>query len=113
MKLVVVGSSNMDLVISLPRIPAVGETVLGGKSSMVFGGKGANQAVASIRSGGDIAYIAKVGNDLFGQNMKNHFKKEGFRTDFILTDEKIEVNNFKTYEVNYSDHYPIMARLNF
>jgi ribokinase len=87
MKLVVIGSSNMDLVISLPRIPAVGETVLGGKSSMVFGGKGANQAVASIRSGGDIAFIAKVGNDLFGENMKNHFKQEGFRIDLILTDE--------------------------
>jgi len=86
MKLVVVGSSNMDLVISLPRIPAIGETVLGGKSSMVFGGKGANQAVASIRSGGDIAFITKVGNDLFGENMKNHFKREGFRTDLILTD---------------------------
>jgi ribokinase len=87
MKLVVVGSSNMDLVISLPRIPAVGETVLGGKSSMVFGGKGANQAVASLRAGGDVAFIAKVGNDLFGENMKNHFEKEGFRTDLILTDE--------------------------
>ncbi len=86
MKLVVIGSSNMDLVISLPRIPAIGETVLGGKSSMVFGGKGANQAVASKRSGGDIAYLAKVGNDLFGENMKNHFKKEGFQTDLILTD---------------------------
>jgi len=86
MKLVVIGSSNMDLVISLPRIPAIGETVLGGKSSMVFGGKGANQAVASIRSGGDIAFIAKVGNDLFGKNMKNHFKREGFQTDLILTD---------------------------
>ncbi len=86
MKLVVVGSSNMDLVISLPRIPAIGETVLGGKSSMVFGGKGANQAVASKRSGGDIAFIAKVGNDLFGENMKNHFKREGFQTDLILTD---------------------------
>lgn len=86
MKLVVVGSSNMDLVISLPRIPAIGETVLGGKSSMVFGGKGANQAVASIRSRGDIAFITKVGNDLFGENMKNHFKREGFRTDLILTD---------------------------
>ncbi len=86
MKLVVIGSSNMDLVISLPRIPAIGETVLGGKSSLVFGGKGANQAVASKRSGGDIAYLAKVGNDLFGENMKNHFKKEGFQTDLILTD---------------------------
>lgn len=87
MKLVVIGSSNMDLVISLPRIPAVGETVLGGKSSMIFGGKGANQAVAAIRAGGDVAYIAKVGNDLFGANMKSHFEKEGFRTDLILTDE--------------------------
>lgn len=86
MKLVVVGSSNMDLVISLPRIPSIGETVLGGKSSMVFGGKGANQAVAAIRAGGDIAYIAKVGNDLFGENMKNHFQEEGFDTDLILTD---------------------------
>lgn len=86
MKLVVVGSSNMDLVISLPRIPAIGETVLGGKSSMVFGGKGANQAVAAIRSEGDIAFIAKVGNDLFGGNMKSHFEGEGFCSDLILTD---------------------------
>lgn len=86
MKLVVIGSSNMDLVITLPRIPAIGETVLGGKSSMVFGGKGANQAVASKRSGGDIAFITKVGNDLFGEQMKNHFEREGFRSDMILTD---------------------------
>ncbi|MEZ4810718.1 MAG: ribokinase [Allomuricauda sp.] len=86
MKLVVVGSSNMDLVISLPRIPAVGETVLGGRSSMVFGGKGANQAVASIRSGGDVAFISKVGNDLFGENIRTHFKKEGFPPNLILTD---------------------------
>ena len=86
MKLVVVGSSNMDLVISLPRIPTVGETVLGGKSSMVFGGKGANQAVASIRSGGDVAFITKVGSDLFGENIRTHFNKEGLITDLILTD---------------------------
>jgi len=86
MELLVIGSSNMDLVISLPRIPAIGETVLGGKSNMVFGGKGANQAVAAIRAGCDTLFITKVGNDLFGKNMKNHFKNEGFRTDLILTD---------------------------
>ncbi|NND34071.1 MAG: ribokinase, partial [Saprospiraceae bacterium] len=86
-ELVVVGSSNMDLVISVPRIPAIGETVLGGKSSMVFGGKGRNQAVAAIRSGGDTAFIAKVGKDLFGGNMKDHFKNEGFDIELILTDE--------------------------
>ena len=86
MELLVVGSSNMDLVISLPRIPAIGETVLGGRSNMVFGGKGANQAVAAIRAGCDTLFITKVGKDLFGENMKNHFKNEGFRTDHILTD---------------------------
>lgn len=86
MELLVVGSSNMDLVISLPRIPDIGETVLGGKSNMVFGGKGANQAVAAIRAGCEALFITKVGNDLFGENMKNHFENEGFRTDLILTD---------------------------
>ena len=78
----------MDLVISMPKIPAIGETVLGGESSMVFGGKGANQAVAAIRSGGDISFIAKVGNDLFGRDMKKHFQNEGFSTDLILMDNK-------------------------
>ena len=86
MDLVVIGSANMDLVLALPKIPAIGETVLGGKSSMVFGGKGAYQAVAAIRAGGDVAFIAKLGNDLFGEKMKSHFEKEGFRTDLILTD---------------------------
>jgi ribokinase len=85
--LIVIGSSNIDLVISVARIPAIGETVLGGKSSMVFGGKGANQAVAAIRSGADTAFITKVGNDLFGDNLKTHFKDEGFPPELILTDE--------------------------
>ncbi|MBT3751234.1 MAG: ribokinase, partial [Bacteroidetes bacterium] len=66
MNLVVIGSSNMDLVIYLPRIPAVGETILGGKSSTVFGGKGANQAVAASRAGGNICFISKIGKDIFG-----------------------------------------------
>ena len=86
-ELIVIGSSNMDLVISMPRIPAIGETVLGGKSSMVFGGKGANQAVAAIRAGGDTAFITKVGKDLFGDNMKYHFKNEGFPIELVFTDE--------------------------
>ncbi len=85
--LVVVGSSNMDLVISLPRIPAVGETILGGKSSMIFGGKGANQAVAAARAGGKVAFITKLGDDIFGNNMTSHFQTEGLPIDYILTDD--------------------------
>ncbi len=84
--LVVIGSSNMDLVISLPRIPAIGETILGGKSSMIFGGKGANQAVAAARAGGQVAFITKLGCDIFGENMKTHFHTEGLGSEFILTD---------------------------
>lgn len=76
----------MDLVITVPHIPAIGETVLGGTSNMVFGGKGANQAIAAKRSGGDIAYIAKVGDDLFGKNMMTHFEQEGLPAELILVD---------------------------
>lgn len=86
MDLIVIGSSNMDLVISLPRIPAIGETVLGGKSSMIFGGKGANQAVAAARSGGQVAFISKVGDDIFGARMKAHFIQENLPAECILTD---------------------------
>jgi ribokinase len=87
MDLIVIGSSNMDLVISLPRIPLAGETILGGKSSMIFGGKGANQAVAAARCGGHVAFITKLGKDLFGDNIKSHFKNEELPGEFILTDE--------------------------
>lgn len=87
MNLFVVGSSNMDLVISLPRIPIAGETILGGKSSMIFGGKGANQAVTASRCEGQVGFITKLGNDIFGDNIKAHFNMEGLPGQFILTDE--------------------------
>ena len=88
MELVVIGSSNMDIVIYAPRIPGIGETILGSKSSMVFGGKGANQAVAASRAGGNVSFISKIGKDIFGENMRTHFKDEGLPTEFILTDDK-------------------------
>lgn len=87
MKLIVVGSSNMDLILNLPKIPSIGETVMGGKSAMVFGGKGANQAIAAIRTGNEILFITKVGNDLFGKKILQHFKDEGLPTNGILTDQ--------------------------
>ncbi len=85
--LFVIGSSNMDMVISVPRIPVVGETILGHNFSMIFGGKGANQAVAAIRGGGQVAFITKVGPDVFGEKMKSQFSLEGLPSEFILTDE--------------------------
>lgn len=82
----VIGSSNTDMVVQCERIPAPGETVLGGTFFMNPGGKGANQAVAAARLGGEVTFIANVGNDLFGKQSIEHFQKEGINTSFISID---------------------------
>ena len=66
-RIVVVGSANADLTLRVPKIPGPGETVLGGPFSVVPGGKGANQAVAASLAGGDVAFVARVGDDPFGR----------------------------------------------
>ena len=66
-KILVVGSSNTDMVIKTDHLPRAGETVLGGTFFMNPGGKGANQAVAIARLGGRITFICKTGNDVFGR----------------------------------------------
>ena len=85
-KIVVIGSTNTDMVVKAARIPAPGETILGGRFLMNPGGKGANQAVAAARLGGEVVFIAKVGNDLFGREARTLFAKEGICTDYVLTD---------------------------
>ena len=62
-KILVIGSSNTDMTIKGKKLPAPGETVTGGVFYMGPGGKGANQAVAAKRLGGDVEFICKVGND--------------------------------------------------
>jgi ribokinase len=84
----VVGSSNMDLVVKSKRIPAVGETILGGDFIMAPGGKGANQAVAAAKLGAQVFFIAKLGNDIFGSQSLNNFKKEGVNTKYVLQTEE-------------------------
>ena len=83
-KMVVVGSSNMDLVVKSPRIPAVGETILGGDFIMTPGGKGANQAVAAAKLGAEVYFIAKFGNDVFAEQSLNNFKKEAVNTKYVI-----------------------------
>ncbi|HEY9002232.1 MAG TPA: ribokinase [Mucilaginibacter sp.] len=84
--IVVIGSTNTDMVIMSEHLPAPGETILGGSFFMNPGGKGANQAVAAQRLGGDVTFIAKTGNDIFGERSAQLFKDEGINTDFLLTD---------------------------
>jgi len=84
--IIVVGSSNTDMIIKLDHIPRPGETILGGEFFTAAGGKGANQAVGAARAGGKVTFIARVGVDMFGDNAVAGFKKEGINTDHVLRD---------------------------
>ena len=85
-RILVIGSSNTDMVIKTEKIPMPGETILGGTFLMNPGGKGANQAVAAARLGGKVTFIAKIGNDLFGNQTIGILKKEGIDTKYIVKD---------------------------
>ena len=76
-KCAVIGSINMDMVLSVPRFPAAGETLTGGNFQTVPGGKGANQAVALGRLGAPVRMAGRVGDDAFGRRYLDHFRKNG------------------------------------
>ena len=86
--ILVVGSSNTDMVIKTAKFPVPGETILGGEFFMFPGGKGANQAVAASRLGGKVTLLAKVGDDIFGKQALEQFRNEGIDTTFTITDGK-------------------------
>ena len=85
-KIVVVGSSNTDMIIKTPSLPRAGETVLGGEFSMAAGGKGANQAVAAARAGGNVTLIACLGEDIFGEQALEGFVGDGINVEHIFRD---------------------------
>lgn len=85
-KIVVAGSSNTDMVIVADHFPIPGETILGGKFLMNPGGKGANQAVAASRLGGSVAFISKVGQDIFGQQTIQNLIDEGIEVSGVAQD---------------------------
>lgn len=82
-KIIVIGSSNTDMVIKAEHLPKPGETVMGGSFLMTHGGKGANQAVAIARLGGHAIFICKVGDDMFGNNTINMLREEGIETTYV------------------------------
>lgn len=82
-KIVVVGSSNTDMVVQVPKIPAPGETILGTNFLTIPGGKGANQAVAAARTGVDVTFITCVSDDAFGKQSVKNYRKEGIDTSYI------------------------------
>jgi len=86
--ILVIGSSNVDLIMQMDRFPAPGESVFGKKFEQVYGGKGANQAIGAARSGGHVTFITCLGNDVHAEVMLNNFKRENIDTSYVIkTDE--------------------------
>jgi ribokinase len=85
--IIVIGSSNTDMIIQLERIPRPGETILGGQFATAAGGKGANQAVAAARAGGQVTFVARVGRDMFGDQAVAGFVGDGINVDYVIRDE--------------------------
>jgi ribokinase len=88
-KTVVLGSSNTDMIIKLDRIPKPGETVIGGEFSTAPGGKGANQAVAASRAGGEVIFIGRVGMDNLGHAAIEGYIRDGINVDHVLCDNDV------------------------
>ena len=86
--IVVIGSSNMDLIMQVDRLPRPGETVTGGVFSRAFGGKGANQAVGAARAGGRVQFVSCLGADTFAADMLANFQRDGIDTRFVFQEKE-------------------------
>ncbi len=83
-RICVVGSSNLDLISYVPRLPVMGETLHGTRFRMGFGGKGANQAVMAAKLGAEVSMVTKLGRDIFGENTLKNFQSFGIDTRHVL-----------------------------
>ena len=88
-RILVAGSLNMDMVIETPKVPALGETLLGGGFFTAPGGKGANQAAAAARLGGSVAMAGCVGSDMFGAKLKSNLEEAGVDTKRVRVIENV------------------------
>ena len=104
MKIVVVGSSNIDMVAQVNHIPAPGETVGNANFIQSFGGKGANQAVAAARLGGSVTFVTALGNDMYADILKKHFTKEGINTNYIIDDSHHPTGTALIYVANSGEN---------
>jgi len=86
-RILVVGSANMDIVLSMPRIPNKGESLVGDGYAYIPGGKGANAAVAAARLGADVVFCARIGADEMGARLIEAYKRENIDSRYIKTDK--------------------------
>lgn len=88
-RIVVLGSLNMDMVLTTERLPLIGETIHGNHIHYMLGGKGANQAVAASRMGISTSLIGCVGNDTFGEKIVKHLSEENLDISAVKMEENI------------------------
>ncbi len=84
----VVGSSNIDLISRVPRLPRLGETLIGRSFHMGYGGKGANQAVMAARLGARVTMVTRVGRDVFGEGTLKNYNDQGIDTRHVAFDDE-------------------------
>lgn len=88
-KVVVIGSANTDFTVKVERLPREGETILGGEFYIAYGGKGANQALAALKSGVEVIFIAKLGRDPHGEQLYRHLNASGLPPEGLLRDDAL------------------------
>jgi len=108
-KIVVIGSSNVDLLMKMDRLPEKGETVTDAVFMQVYGGKGANQAVAAARAGGNVAFVNCVGEDAYTPQMVQNFKDDGIDTRFVFKEKGIASGHALIMIGNQGDNYISVA----
>ncbi len=87
-RIIVVGSSNTDMILRCAHLPKPGETILGNHFAVAGGGKGANQAVAAARLGADVTFVARLGRDWMGDQALANYRAEGINCDYITRDDQ-------------------------
>ena len=88
-KIVVIGSSNVDLIMKMERLPEKGETITDAEFFQVYGGKGANQAVSAARAGGEVIFVTSTGDDAYTPRMLENYASDGMDTRFVFRETGI------------------------
>ncbi len=86
-RICVLGSSNIDLITRTPRLPKLGETLVGHSFHIGYGGKGANQAVMAAKLGAQVTMVTRLGRDVFGEGTLKNYREQGIDTTYVLFDE--------------------------
>jgi len=92
-RVVVIGSANIDLVSSVASLPVPGETVLGNSFIKTPGGKGANQAVAASKLGGEVSFVGCIGPDQEGEILRSSLKNANVNCDFLISRPEVSTGN--------------------